>query len=828
MKILSLFLLWLTCLNQGEAEKTFYQAFYLESALRQMETAAETYGHAAEQALKAHDNGLHVRALLGQARCRKALGQLEASRELFTRALEIDPQNPEARSALEEQADGDGLDPELALRIQAMVQELGGPGRVNAASDLSRIGGLAVPYLERGLRSRDVAVVEGAAGLLSKLGSAEAAEALRAGLTDSEVLFPALLVTELGDVPWNSATRLFFETALAHESVKVRRSAIYYVSRKSGALPPEVVLPAVRRGLADPDTYVRSTALRASVKWEFLVDELRPFFQSTLREERLQAIQISRLSGLTERLAAELRQAFRDGDAEVRSAAAGAFSGDDSGALDGALLIEVGLSLLGHEDLELVFSGARILSKISTPWPVQVQAAAEAELQRLLAGTSRCQAKGSIIRGVMNCLIRAEGGPGLPDDDLLRIYAQAGHPSTQLADENRQKLRESILNRMGVVLGQDPALLGVFLKAALQSSVDELGQQLVLERAPRLIKNLFRSPIQPGPLSLLLVAAGSEFPPVRLLAYDHLTEDLDAAQVAALPHLLTDLGSEDRKLASEAFKVIESHPRPEAAEAALKFFHRMIESGDENASALRLYVQCAGRTATPLLRDLLRAGGGRHGAHLIGHLARLEGEQAVPDLLAFVTKTRGPDFVAKALGDSNVLAHFVLALSTEQVSADLLIAVESRIPESALEQLLLTALDSTDSVTQAEACRLSGLAAFESTLPKLIALLESNTFMVRNRADQAVLTIQQRKYNRLTADLLGPAGKSAALERALGLIKDDDPVQRQGGALALGALGDAADDPALLDLLEDRDATVRQSAIQALENLGRRPQGDRR
>ena len=115
-------------------------------------------------------------------------------------------------------------------------------------------------------------------------------------------------------------------------------------------------------------------------------------------------------------------------------------------------------------------------------------------------------------------------------------------------------------------------------------------------------------------------------------------------------------------------------------------------------------------------------------------------------------------------------------------------------------------------------------------MPKLTALLESDAYKVWNWASAAVEAIQKRKYQRTTAALFGPAGRSAAIERAMRLLKSKDPVDRQGGALALGALGDVAAVPALMDLLEDSDLSVRKAAVKALENLGsgkETPQGSK-
>jgi len=779
MKILSLLLMWLTCFSAGEAEKTFYRAFYLESALRDMETAAETYAQAEAEAREASNADLEARSVLGRARCLRALGRLDESRELFARVLELDPENPEAQAALEEKSPGDGIDPALALRIQALVQELGGDGRENAKADLSRIGALAIPFLAEGLRSRDVAVVENAAELLAKVGSGPAADALRLGLRDPEVLFPRLIGEVLSWVAWNPSTQALFEAAMVHGDAKIREDGIVYAAQKGRQVPVDQRTAIARRALLDPSPAVRERAFEFEDVWDALT--------------------------------AELLGALEDESVDVRERAAWAFALLHPDTIDGALLQRAGLLALGDEDGKVIQAGERILANSRTPWSEPVQKAVGARLrQQLLAVTP----SGRPIHptDALYGLIGPSGGPGLSEDDLRELYVLAG-PSSHAG--------ELILMRMQKLLGSESARLWNFMTETLRATSDEPGQRMLLKQNRR----SFSSPVQPGPLSLLLAGAESDFSSVRQEAYKHLRKELDAARVAALPHLLSDLSNEDHNLSVAAFKLIERFPRPEVAEAALAFFQRLLAQGDENAAALDFYVECAGASATPIVRELLRTGGGKLFSSLVHHLTRLDGEQAVPDLLALDLRGKQLFIVAGVVPDPKVLARYVLALPAEAVRDDLLRSVEGRIPEAALEQLLLRALDSADSATQAEACHLAGLAAFESMLPKLTALLESNTYLVRNAADAAVRAIQERKYRRLTANLLGKAGKSASLERALNLIKNEDPIKRQGGALALGALGDPAAIPALLDLLEDEDPAVRQSAVQALENLGRKPEG---
>ena len=161
--------------DAGEAEKEFYRAFYLESAERDHKPAGDAYARAAKLAAEEGAGDLVTQALLGHGRCLAALGDFDAARRAYEGVLARDPDNAEAAAAIKSNARDAGVDPEVRMRMLALVNGLASaPERpVPQVPEGRGRRRVALPGRRTPIRRRpDRAVVRGAARRGSRAGDA--------------------------------------------------------------------------------------------------------------------------------------------------------------------------------------------------------------------------------------------------------------------------------------------------------------------------------------------------------------------------------------------------------------------------------------------------------------------------------------------------------------------------------------------------------------------------------------------------------------------------------------------------------------------------------
>lgn len=836
--------------DQDPAEKLLYEAFYQESAVRQMDQAAQIYQRAVERALAENQPMLQRDALLGRARCLAALGRHEESRALYQRAVQLDPESAEARNALATEPPSSGVDPELEARLVGLVLKLGGPEREEAARDLKSIGELALPHLEDGLRSRNVAVVERSASLLATVGTEAAYAALMRALDDEQVLFPHLIGKVMSIVPVDESSLPLWREALSHHDHHVRQPAAREFCRMATHSPVDQVGPLLLRAITDEDHSIRLSVMERSYSdeiWQLLVPEIRTMLSSNDRNLRFGAVKaIGKRKGSLE-FNDSLLDLLRDSDHLVRGHAAVAIDEAVSPRRQSDRLAErlqfariAAAELLRSNDPHLIERGARILKRTKLDWDAPLSAAAFEMLLATIRGTRG----GSLSSSDREDLLRlpAHGGAvTLSDDQILELYCAAGDPDSVLTSPEVGLLRAVLLQRIETSSSGETARLARWLEVCFRKLRDAGGMSPILQ----LIHNLTQEGWErwPGFATLvvtpvLLQASASESPQVRSRAYrilsrNHRKLGLDVGIVDRMPRLADDLaGRQSTEDLLEPLFAALLRPRPELALAARRRFE-LTRGGEEHAeaSALRLLVACdEGEAVSELVGVLRDQNRWALQSVALQELVRLQGVDAVPEMVALaVSRGRARSVLAPGSNAQGVLftdrpevlGAYVTALPAELIDADLLEAVVEYLPGDALMGVTEVGLSSSSVPVVLAACRIAGMAGIESSLPRLGELLSSGNFKVRNAAEAAIRLIVSRQELRLSRRLLGPAGRAGAIEEAMRLVGSESHVHRQGAALALGALGDPAVIPVLLGLLDDPVVEVREAALRALENLGK-------
>ncbi|MFG0318867.1 MAG: HEAT repeat domain-containing protein [Planctomycetota bacterium JB042] len=793
-----------------EARPILYEAFYLEDGVRNLRDAADRYRDAAELAAAEGDVATEVKARLGLARCLQALGASDAAGAELERALRLDPDSAEARAALERRERTDGIDPELSLKIRALVQKLGGAEREQAAGDLRRIGALAAPFLADGLRSREVAVVQHAALLLAESDEGPALDVLDAAFADEDVLFPHLLVAALRqEVP--DVEHPIWRRIVDRPASPERQETLDAYTRNAGGRL--AVADRLRRLLADDDPAVRRETLEdlREPALSALLDDVTARLGDGDDGVRVEAVDaLGKVERDVARAAAPLIDRLGDESFEIRSKAAAWIARHHKrGQVDDAVAFAAVSRLVQDEDLRLVEEGVEFLRRISGPWPDDVRSALMGAIDRIASSPETRSEAGWLLDG------RAE----FSDAELTRLFHAAEAGDWTLSDGERAQARLACARTVASRQPDDAARLR-WMAETFAETDDAYGQRVLLDVA-------YGMAVEPHARAMLLGAA-SEHPRVRREAYEQLAKkgNVPAFVFEALPHLPADLVSSD-DVAGDAYRLAEPHPRPEWEEAAAAFHAK-----HRKRNTLRFLIACsgdAGGTARAL--DAVRSGDAplmRVGIdELVGRLeaaeaGRLLAEVAVGFADPFVVFA-GHGALAKGAGVMGVpqecVAAFVAALPDEKVDADTIRHTYAMLSPEQLERVVSLGLAGGPDEQHAACVAVAG-TAYEPALDRLVPLLDSPRVRVRDAAAAAVDAIRERIERRTDVELLGPGGKAASIARARDLLESDDPVARRGGALALGALGDASVVPLLLDLLGDEDPAVREAALKALEGVG--------
>ena len=792
-----------------DASQLIYEAFYLESAVRDVDGAAAKYAAAADRSASDGDAVLEAKARLGHGRCLLALGRREEAVVEFQAVLRLDPGNAAAEEALSRQERDGGIDPELRLKIQALVQRLGTAERENAIRDLRRIGALAIPFLADGLRSRDVAVVEYAAQLLCGTGSPVGLDTLDRAFDDEEVLFPHVMAESLGSVVPDVAHPVWMRAIELPPGPGRDKALERFLQVGGGRLE---CAPMLRRLLADFDPEIRYKTIRYLKEpvVTALGSELVARYDVESPPGERQVI-LSALQGFDDPTATEIhRRALLDVDDRVRQAAAlGIRSRVNSGIVAPSEAHVAAARMLAEDDAKLATYGVELLNEFPRPWSDDVRTGVLSAIETMIRARS--------LRRTFWWIF--EHGPDLSPAQITALIERAGDPSFGLDENDRTKVREHLV-RHALARLEDDAARGAWIATRFAEMSDAAGQQVLLGAGGSLAGD--------ARAEVLLLGAASEHFSVRFDVYRTFTHR-KAAPVPAfvygrLPYATSDLTHDDDGMAKAAFELLRGGGRPEWFDAARSFYRRQ----PTRASALRLLLDCAEEKAADVAAEVLATAGQTE-------VRRMAIDTLIQDLgadgaaRAAVEAASGKENSVEVLKTgpagprslpSSFLSAYVDALPDAAVDAGVIWELYREASPEGLERLVRLGLASDDPDAVRAACIAARDAVFEPALPTLIPLLDSRDAEIRKRAEEAVEEIRGKKKRRLEAELLGPEGKTASLVRAKALLSDEDPVKRQGGALALGALGDAAAVPLLLDLLDDSSEEVRTAALKALEALG--------
>ena len=169
---------------------------------------------------------------------------------------------------------------------------------------------------------------------------------------------------------------------------------------------------------------------------------------------------------------------------------------------------------------------------------------------------------------------------------------------------------------------------------------------------------------------------------------------------------------------------------------------------------------------------------------------------------------------------AQIVPAMVEMLAAEETGADLIEVLARFGPEAgAAYDALLARLDHPDRDTCSAAARALGALGDERAIAPLVACLTFDAGLYKakkhseKRARKRALALQ-----RAAAEGLGLLGRPA-LPAVLLVASGEDPVARQGGALALGYIGGGRAMGAVERLTSDKDERVREAAAEALERL---------
>ncbi len=805
------------------AEDAFYRAFYAEQALRDFGKAADAYAEAADRARASDLKDLLAKALAGRGRCLRAQGREADAAAALREALAADPANAEAKAALEEKPAPGPTDPQLEAQLRLVVSNLAATiesPRREAARTLNLLGARALPFLEEGLRSRNLLVAEAAARFLPGFQDEAGTAAVVRALSDPEVLYRdavaqnALVAAAQSLRPGEEG---LLRAALARRSPQVRLRAAL---RLQGIAEPFAARAELLRAIAaDPDPSVRFALLSAPVATDDL-PVLRLLAVEALASPDGATVQaalaaVSRSPDLLPGVEERVRQCLGSADPRVRRAAFGLLT--ERGLLE---VREMGAALLDPHSGNSP-DAARFLAKVPSPpgWDAetgrQVVAALRARLETRSAGTMEGT---DALSALLGCE-QARACEGIGAEDLVRIFALAGPRNDSFGSEVVRHA-VGILAQRG---GADPAGLAALVGSGLE--------RLPPGAARARWVNAWKGLADPAPF---LAAAALDEPGTRQNAYEALIAvtqkggDLRDAVRGRCPHLGEDLAAPGgRRLA--ALRLLELVPDPAFAPALRAVLSRAL-SDDERQQAMAAFVRCAGKDSVPVLREDVEAEPSRASLPVsLNGLVEFLGAGAVDDLVALAVRRKNAEWALYSYGrqvylPDAVMEKFLDRVTPELATNDFLRRIATFPRSRARDLCILRALAGGKATgTLVAAAYVAGSLHLEEASGELGLLLDHQADAVRKAAQAAL--VELRTYRTLRAELTGPqaTARPETLARARGMLRSEDAVLRRAAVLALGALGDAAVVGDLLDLVKDADVGVREAALGALERLGGRP-----
>ncbi len=806
------------------ANEAFYRAYYLESGLRDFESAIAAY--AAIAADPKSEKAVVVAAEIGRARCLQALGKIDDARKQLEAALLLDPNNAEAKRLIDAKAN-DGIDPELRVRLSALVAKLGGAEREQAASDLKKVGDLKLPFLDAGLRSRDVAVVEGCANVLAE-GDEEAFAILARALQDPRVLFQASLASIFFKLPHSAAAFSVCEAALESQEVKVRVAAVQWTlspSTKKMGIDAARLTKFLSRAVDDSSMEV-SRALRdfGRIDDPEVIAPIAPRLAAMLEkvdpESKRQAIQSVRV-GSSAALDSFLWKMLEDPDDRVREFAVNqARLAAKNKQLSVAAAIETLVPRLSDSSVAVSSVAIGGLNELHA----DLDATGLAMALDLFDRRTRVE---NYVDG--NLLYLITHAKSVSDSDLVRVWNRILEQRDRLGDDVTLQSLYSFASNLGEGDANDENRRTQFLLARFAEAKAEFVEGLVLK--------LFSKNYQSDPLTSAKTVAAllhSQHPTIRRAAYRRPPESASGqvlwepfSDPIVIEHTNEDLLAVDPLISGSALYFADWQAGPQFAPSVTKW---IADKRSLNAAQLGFVARCIGRDALPILREELQ---GKIDIWSIAcfHLLRLTGEESIPAILASLGSdperlTALLDRFSGLLRSDKLIAlpaveKFISTSPIEVWSSAML--VHPALLTEVFPPLVTRALDSADAQVRSQGCSLAANWRLEGVEPRLVVLLDDPNAGVAAGAERALDAIRAKREARTAAKLATSFDRSKTIDEARALLSSDDPVKRRGGALALGALGDVAALPALLKLLDDKDPQVREAALTAMSKLDGSP-----
>jgi tetratricopeptide (TPR) repeat protein len=815
----------------------YYRAFYLETGLRNFAQAEQAYRSAEDAARAANENNYLAAALVGRARCLIALGRSDEARAAADAARAADASNTEALRLFTADPT-DGVDPELKIRLTALVQKLGEAEREQAYNDLVKVGDVKLSFLADGLRSRDVAVVESCAKLLGQHGTAAACAILTAAFGDAKVLFPQALNAAFSTLNYVPQAIDVVDAAMRSPDRDTRATACGAArnfAHPSNNADRARLVAVFKQALTDDDIEVAQQLASFAYCGREIVAEIVPELLAWLpRQNKWQLAQalksIADIVPVLPDLEAFAEKSLVHPEPDVRKAAVDWLERRISNReIDAATAVRIVLDSSKKPNGDQ----GDLANALTRLEPQAIRSSHDVLIARCIELIDKASSEGEVV-AVDRMLRMLTKAGAVTEKDLETLFATLDRQWTRLGSEHSATLLSVLLSATRNAILPD-----------LESTKFELRQLATVENpefASAWVERLLPSA---GGVSGEKVAAILEIESTAVRAHfykrymalsggtTYESQNLDTVMGSlplserALEHLVIDLQSPDALTRDCAYRFARKHPGPRFAKIA----KQRLADADENSRpvALWYYAQCAGDAALPEIDAALKATDDKS---LF--------ETATFCVVAFAHKTLVPKVVGAAGTVPGRIDYVVEQIvgsggsSPERRRELAQVAIESMTSEqftsnsigqlaSLFDQpfppLVERGLSATNSQARSQACRIAGTWCLESAEARLLEILETDTPDVAKAAHGALAAMRSRRELTVSTRLALGFDRSKSIADARAMLDDKDAIKRRGGALALGALGDIASVPRLLKLLDDTDPDVREAALTALGKL---------
>jgi HEAT repeat protein len=752
----------------SEVEKAWFRAYYLENGKRDFEAARKAF----EEIVRggAGDAERLVTARIGVLRCALKLGEIPTGEQVEEVAAEVArlPADVRAEVAkewddLKARLDPDAESGEARGRIISLLAELvrhGGPDTemgAEAVENLLLFGERAIPVLDEALREPNPHAVAGAARVLTRLGTERATEKLRSAMDDARVMFPALIVTQVGTSVQKPHLALLF-AACERPHGEIRKAATEALERM----------------------LIEGISGTPAMHVEFAAATLR---KNPTREDLDRAVRsIQNAMGRTpasfdpetmETILALTKHA----DPAVRKAAV-ALACRDPRLAPTVLLTAI------VDESESVRDGAA--KGFGSGMPPAVRFPADRSTSEMLVRAAAYAVRNDAVL-INYSRVLTDLGRIAKESDAWDALPPLVAAIVGLDDEDR---REEAWSRLTAVI------------APIRRPVESPDER-VSEAAFTGYRMLATDPWRAEWMRLFRDRFGEEIEPVALAALEGDSAELRLAAIRVLERRLEPAQQ------VEAFARLRDDPDAAVRLAVFDVLIKQVVDGDERR---RLAESALNDPSTAVreraIRPLVEADGEGTAPALV--------QAVVADPRLCLTATRamaatGADraareFLSKVLGQVDRERWPTLRLdmlSNHLTSEFALILLES----SNIREFNLGA-------------QVAGERKLFDALPLLLQSKFSDyPTAVTCRKQIEAYYLGMRQYNELKRDF-GEGEGSSAFEKAVELTRSPEAAHRRAAAYAFGAIGNTAAIGRLLDLATDADVAVADAALTALERLG--------